>query len=68
MISVTVNGEEQKIEQDSTVGSLVDDLGAGRRGIAAAVNSEVVPRSEWDRKAIATGDKVEILRAVQGGC
>ncbi|WP_245889012.1 sulfur carrier protein ThiS [Glycomyces artemisiae] len=37
-----------------------------RRGIAAAVNGEVVPRSEWDR-ALADGDAVEVLTATQGG-
>ncbi|HEX2143859.1 MAG TPA: sulfur carrier protein ThiS [Glycomyces sp.] len=37
-----------------------------RRGIAVALNGEVVPRSEWDRP-LADGDAVEVLTATQGG-
>jgi sulfur carrier protein len=37
------------------------------RGIAVAVNGDVVPRSMWDVQNLNDGDAVEILTAVQGG-
>ena len=37
------------------------------RGVAVAVNGEVVPRSEWEGFALSDGMRVEVLRAVQGG-
>jgi sulfur carrier protein len=40
---------------------------AGNKGIAVAVNGEVVPRSEWDGHRLHAGDEVEIVGAVQGG-
>ena len=36
------------------------------RGIAVAVNGEVVPGSRW-RRRLFDGDRIEILTAVQGG-
>jgi sulfur carrier protein len=39
----------------------------GGRGIAVAVNGEVVPRSAWATTTVAAGDQVEVLTAAQGG-
>ncbi|MEU5873790.1 sulfur carrier protein ThiS [Glycomyces sp. NPDC047369] len=63
-MSVEVNGEAR--EGIATVADAVAAVTDARRGIAAAVNGEVVPRSEWDR-ALADGDAVEVLTATQGG-
>jgi sulfur carrier protein len=37
------------------------------RGVAVAVDREVVPRSRWDDTHLADGQRVEVLEAVQGG-
>jgi sulfur carrier protein len=37
------------------------------RGVAAAVDGEVVPRGEWPTTELGEGQEVEILQAVQGG-
>jgi sulfur carrier protein len=41
--------------------------GAAAKGIAVAVNGEVVPRSAWDATDLQPGDRVEVLTAAQGG-
>jgi sulfur carrier protein len=41
--------------------------GTGQDGVAVAVNDEVVPRRAWSATALADGDRVEVLTAVQGG-
>ncbi|OGG97372.1 MAG: thiamine biosynthesis protein ThiS [Candidatus Lambdaproteobacteria bacterium RIFOXYD12_FULL_49_8] len=47
---------------------LIDQLGAGaQRGIAIAVNDEVVPKEEWPRFQLAEGDQVLIIEPTQGG-
>lgn len=38
-----------------------------RLGVAVAVNSTVVPRSQWSGRALCDGDDVELVTAVQGG-
>ncbi len=37
------------------------------RGVAVAVNGEIVPRAEWLRHRVDDGDRVEALSAMQGG-
>jgi sulfur carrier protein len=67
MMELTVNGEKRELTLGSTVARLVEEVGCGRRGVAVAVNEEVVPRSTWEVTELGEGDRVEILRAAQGG-
>jgi sulfur carrier protein len=67
MIELTVNGEYRSFPRGATVAVLVDEVGCGRRGVAVAVNEEVVSRSAWEVTELVAGDRVEILRAAQGG-
>lgn len=68
-----VNGEQQEVRDGVTVGALVAALAAkaaglpGGRGVAVAVDAEVVPRSAWDTVELVDGQRVEILAAIQGG-
>lgn len=68
MIAVSVNGDPRTLAPGTTVASLVEAMGYGPRGVAVAVNAEVVPRSTWADAEIRDGDQIEILHAVQGGC
>jgi sulfur carrier protein len=64
---IVVNGEPRDVRAP-TVAALLDELGVeGERGVAVAVNAEVVPRAEWERFALPEAAKVEILTAMQGG-
>lgn len=66
-MTVTVNGEPRAVDAGATVADVVRALGADPGGCAVAVNDEVVPRSDWQMRALGTGDRVEVLTAVQGG-
>ena len=68
MIEICLNGELHQVTPGCTLADLVDQAGCGRRGIAVAVDEEVVPRSAWEATEVGTGNRVEILRAAQGGC
>jgi sulfur carrier protein len=68
MIEVTVNGAARRVDEPASVAWLVDDLAGGRRGVAVAINSEIVSRSAWESTVLAAGDRIEVLRAIQGGC
>lgn len=39
----------------------------GPQGFAIALNGAVVRRAEWDATPLREGDRVEIIRAMQGG-
>jgi sulfur carrier protein len=66
---VLVNGRETELAAGATVQAAVEALAlpAAGRGVAVAVDSEVVPRGQWPARELADGARVEIVRAVQGG-
>ena len=68
-VSVTVNGEERDLPEGATVASVVAALrGAPEgRGVAVALEGEVVPRSQWPTTQLRDGASVEVVVAVQGG-
>ena len=67
VLELVVNGEATTLADVHTVGELVDVHAETRRGVAVAVNAEIVPRSRWDQTPLRPGDRVEILGAAQGG-
>ena len=68
-MKVVLNGAERELAEGATVQAAVDalDLPAAGRGVAVAVDAEVVPRTQWEQHALQDGARVEILRAIQGG-
>ena len=67
MTHVTVNGDRRELSPGTTLADLITQLTATARGIAAAVDGEVVPRRAWPDTPLADGSVVEIVTAVQGG-
>ena len=65
---IVVNGEARE-RDGATIAELLADLGVEdrARGVAVAVNGEIVPRAEWPRRQVGSGDRVEALSAMQGG-
>lgn len=66
---VVVNGEERDVRAHDTIADVLARLGvaSGAAGVAVARNGEVVLRSRWSEVAVAAGDRIEVLQAVQGG-
>ena len=66
---VELNGEVTALPDGAAVSEAVDASGASgdQRGVAVAIDGEVVPRSEWERTPLLEGQKVEVLAAIQGG-
>jgi len=67
VITVIVNDAPRVVGQASTVGGLLEELSLPPKGIAVAVNGEVVRRVDWARFRLAEGDVVDVLTAAQGG-
>lgn len=66
--SVTINGELQELEGNLNVLELLQRMGLyEQRGVAVAINHEIVPKSTWPERAIEDSDAIEILHAAQGG-
>jgi sulfur carrier protein len=69
MTAVILNGESLELPAPATVDAAVHAAGApdDGRGVAVAVDGEVVPRGAWTTTEVREGQQVEVLRAVQGG-
>jgi sulfur carrier protein len=68
MTVVTINGERLELGEPVTVEAAVRAAGAtDGRGVAVALDGEVVPRGQWASTEVHDGQQVEVLRAVQGG-
>jgi sulfur carrier protein len=66
-MSIIVNGEASDVAPGTTVSELLKTLDVPTRGVAVAVDAEVVPRGAWEAFAVPDGARVEVLIAVQGG-
>ena len=68
-MTIEVNGRPADIAAGTTIADLLAtlDVPAEGRGVAVAVEAEVVPRGEWPRRSLSDGDRVEVVTAVQGG-
>jgi len=68
-MTIELNGERIELRAHVSVAELIERAGAGgdRRGVAVAVDGEVVPRSAWQETLVADGQKVEVVGAIQGG-
>jgi sulfur carrier protein len=63
---IRVNGEEQPFVEES-VAEMLQRLSIETRGVAVAIDGDVVRRSEWSATSIEDGGVIEIVTAVAGG-
>lgn len=66
---IVLNGELREAPTGTTLAELIAAAGieSDRRGIAVALDGEVVPRSAWETALLAEGARIEVLQAVAGG-
>lgn len=72
-LSIQVNGEPLALPSSDTTHAPLEvllthlEMTTTARGVAIAINDEVVPRSTWTQHTLHAHDRVEIIRATQGG-
>ena len=66
-VRLSVNGDDRELAPGTTVAGLVAELGLEPRGIAVAVDGEVVTRRTWADRRLRGGEHVEVLSIAQGG-
>lgn len=69
MPTVELNGERVTLPEGATAADAARAAGAvaETRGVALALDGEVLPRGSWQATALREGGRVEVLHAVQGG-
>ena len=68
-MNVVLNGESRELREGATVDDAVEASGAPPegRGVAVAMDAEVLPRTGWRETTIPDGARLEIVRATAGG-
>ncbi|WP_330640669.1 sulfur carrier protein ThiS [Anaerovorax odorimutans] len=62
-----VNGEEKKLESRMTLGQYLEQQGYDLKRVAAELNGEILPRSEFQNRELSDADTLEIVHFVGGG-
>ena len=64
---ISVNGEATRIAEPMSLSQLLEQIKIDPRTVAIELSGEVVPRAEFPNTQVNAGDRVEIVRFVQGG-
>ena len=67
MVEIELNGAPHAAHDNATLADLVAALDLAGKGLAIAVNREVVPRQAWEARRLQPRDRVDIVRAIGGG-
>ena len=68
-MNLMINGKKEELEQVDRLADIFSYLKISEeeKGFAVAVNEEVIFRSAWQNALLNEGDRIEIIRATQGG-
>jgi sulfur carrier protein len=67
-VQVIANGDPVILPDGARLPDLFAALGLGAKWVVAEVNGDAVDRADMPAKVLAEGDRVELVRAVAGGC
>jgi thiamine biosynthesis protein ThiS len=67
MINVIVNGEQRFLSQALNVADLVRELQLVPATLLIEHNGKALHRTEWNLRALANGDRIELVRVAAGG-
>jgi thiazole synthase len=68
-MTIELNGEPRDLPAGASLADAVRESGTEEdaRGVAVALDGEVIPRGAWDETPLHDGQAVEVLAAIQGG-
>jgi sulfur carrier protein len=66
---VTINGQARELPAGATVARVMEmlEVAPAGRGVAVALDGEVVSRSRWTETQLREGALLEVVSAIQGG-
>jgi sulfur carrier protein len=67
VVTIQLNGEPYAIEENEPLVTLLEKLGMRTGRVAVEINQAVVPKADYARTTLRSGDQVEIINFVGGG-
>lgn len=67
-MEIFVNNQPIQTEEQTSLLAIVNSqVGENSKGLAVAINEEVIPKNEWEKTILNQHDQVLIIKATQGG-
>lgn len=67
-MTISVNNQALEIEAQTMLSHVVfQQVGENPKGIAVAINGQVIPKTSWEETAVSEHDDILIIKATQGG-
>jgi sulfur carrier protein len=67
-MTITINNKQVEVVAQEVLQQIVfDQMGEDPKGIAVAVNGQVIPKDSWTETKIKENDELLIIKATQGG-
>ena len=66
-MTISINGEQRRIELAGNVAELIEELALPAPATLVEHNGVALRREEWNGRALAEGDRIELVRIVAGG-
>lgn len=65
---ITINNQIYQFDENTTLENAIYSLQMEEtKGIALALNEEIIPRSQWKETVLNNEDKIIVIGAVAGG-
>lgn len=65
---IFVNSKPLEFIPNTKLNTLLEQIGiVSRKGVAVAVNDEVISSKDWQNYVLNVNDKITIIKATQGG-
>ncbi|MDH5484265.1 MAG: sulfur carrier protein ThiS [Gammaproteobacteria bacterium] len=66
-MKITLNGEEQELQDDILLGQLLEQMQLAGKRLAVEIDGEIIPKSNHAHFKIENGNRIEIVHAIGGG-
>lgn len=66
-MKIKLNGEDLELQDGAVLADICTKLGIDSKGVAFAIDSDVIPRDEWSSTKLTEGTDVMMIRAACGG-
>ncbi|WP_103865232.1 sulfur carrier protein ThiS [Aquimarina sp. I32.4] len=66
-MTININNKQQSISENSSISIVLEQLNIVTKGIAIAVNNEIIAKENWSKTHLQQEDQVTIIKATQGG-
>lgn len=66
-MKIEINGDPKDLQNPTSLEQLIQELLTDTKGMAVAINNQVIPKTEWAETNLKNLDKVLLITATQGG-